>query len=485
MNRGFIKEFIKSSNLSKILIITAVIFAVLVFFFTHKEYNKAYSYLGGDEPHYIMMTDSLVKDGEFNLKNDYEEKRSYQYYPVPLYPHVSPVFNKDSPEWYSIHTFGLPIILALPYKLFGVEGARIWMLLLQFSSVFIFYFLIKRYTKSITRARVGVGILLTCPLFWQNLGGIFPDLLMVTLWGAIIMLFGKKGKISNVIIMSILLLAAVTHSKGLILIAPVVLFHVLWLIKKEGIELFLRQQWIAITLAITGFLSYFYYLQIHYGVWSPSGVYGNNGQLFGANPITNIIALLTDRSKGILVHFPLLLVVLPYFFIAIKEIYLMLKKIYKKKSRDFTQEQYLLGGVIFGVLAFVITVLGFNDWSGATGPNGRSVIPVIFLAIFLVAKYINLKNWVEVAIVGILTLIGVWLSWLSVNDFVYYMSVGVDSFWVDRFPFLEKLPIFTIVADHSSKAELYRGAKIAGVILAINIMLTILYKYKITFSKWK
>lgn len=471
-------------NILKLLFV--FLLTILLFnFYTYKQYNKDFSYLGGDEPHYIMMADSLVRDGEFNLKNDYEEKRSYQYYPAPLYPHISPVFNKDSPEWYSIHTFGLPIILVLPYKLFGVEGARIWMLLLQFSSVFILFFLIKRYTKSIMRAYLGVGILLTCPLFWQNLGGIFPDLLMVTLWGIIIILFGKQNKIINIVIMGLLLLAALTHSKGLILIAPIVLFHVLWLMKKEGIELFLRKQWIAITLVIAGFLSYFYYLQTHYGVWSPSGVYGDNGQLFSANPIVNIIALLTDRSKGILVHFPLLLVVLPYFFMAIKELYLMLKKIYKKKSRNFTQEQYLLGGIGFGVLLFLITILGFNDWSGATGPNGRSVMPVIFLVIFLVVKYINLKNWVELVVFASLTLIGMWLSWLSVSDFVYYMSVGVDSFWVDRFPLLEKLPIFTIVADYSSRAELYRGAKIVGVILALNIILSILYRYKITFSKWR
>lgn len=468
---------------AKVLLFLSPLIFVIAFFYYHKEYDKDYSYLGGDEPHYIMMADSFVKDGEFDLRNDYEQNRSKEYYPAPLFPHVSPIFNKNSPEWYSIHTFGLPVIISIPYKLFSVEGARIFMIILQASSIFMLYALIKKYTGSTTRAKLGAAILLLCPLFWQNLGSLFPDLLIASMWGAVLLLFGRKDVLSNIGVMTILLLATLTHSKGLILIAPAVLLHVLWLIKDRGFKQWFKEQWLSNTIILSGALLYVIYLRIHYGIWTPSGVYGNNGQLFSTNPFINAVALITDRSKGVLVHFPLLIVALPYMFMAIKDTLKFLKKVFQKQLKR-TKNDYLLSGVILSVISYLITTLTFNDWSGATGPNGRSMICIIFLSIFLIAKYINLKNWVELAIVGALVALSGWLTWLSINDFVYYMSVGVNSFWVDRFPLLERLPIFPLVADHASRAELYRGAKIVLVLIVFNIVLFFLYRYKVTFRKW-
>lgn len=482
-----VRHTIKSNNrlirYGGVILFAVLLSWVCVFFYIHKEYNKNISYLGGDEPHYIMMTDSLVKDGEFNLRNDYYEKRSKEYYPVPLYPHVSPVFSKNSPEWYSIHTTGLPIILSVPYKLFGLQGARVWIMFLQLASAVMLYFLIKRYTKSTARAAIGLGILLLCPLFWQNFGSFFPDLLIVSMWGAALLLFGRKDVASNLALMSLLLLATLTHSKGMILIGPLVLMHVLWLIKQQGVAVWFKQQRLANSLIVLSALLYVYYLRTRYGVWTPTGVYGGNGQLFSANPLINTVALATDRSKGLLVHFPLIVALLPYIFMGAVGAANFIKNVYQKSVKP-TVDSYFIAGVISGVLLYMITVLGFNDWSGATGPNGRSMIPMIFLAIFLAAKYINLKNWVEIAIGSILVCLSAWLTWLSINDFVYYMSVGVNSFWVDRFSPLERLPIFPLVADHASRAELYRGVKITALLLLFGAFLFVLYKYKIIFKKW-
>ena len=41
-------------------------------------------HLSGDEPHYIMITQSLVEDGDFDLKNNMEEKTYFRYLPVEL-----------------------------------------------------------------------------------------------------------------------------------------------------------------------------------------------------------------------------------------------------------------------------------------------------------------------------------------------------------------------------------------------------------------
>src|SRR5919201_4441008 len=38
----------------------------------------------GDEPHYLIMTQSLLRDGDFDLRNNYEQKDYLEYYPYAL-----------------------------------------------------------------------------------------------------------------------------------------------------------------------------------------------------------------------------------------------------------------------------------------------------------------------------------------------------------------------------------------------------------------
>src|SRR6187200_2853743 len=35
----------------------------------------------GDEPHYLLMTQSLLRDGDFDLRNNYEHMDYLEYYP--------------------------------------------------------------------------------------------------------------------------------------------------------------------------------------------------------------------------------------------------------------------------------------------------------------------------------------------------------------------------------------------------------------------
>src|SRR5205823_2209370 len=53
----------------------------------------------GDEPHYLVLTNSLILDGDVDVKNDYLAGRYRNYYPFPLDPHVnSSIFKPESPH---------------------------------------------------------------------------------------------------------------------------------------------------------------------------------------------------------------------------------------------------------------------------------------------------------------------------------------------------------------------------------------------------
>lgn len=94
--------------------------------------------LQGDEIQYLLMTHSLVADGDLDLRNNYLE-RDYQAFD-PLGVAVAPEFFPDGRdderdryvaglregprgEWYSIHDIGLPVLLVPGYAAGGARGA--------------------------------------------------------------------------------------------------------------------------------------------------------------------------------------------------------------------------------------------------------------------------------------------------------------------------------------------------------------------------
>jgi hypothetical protein len=70
----------------------------------------------GDEPHYLIMAQSLLDDGDFDLRNNYEQRDYLAYYPMTIPdPHVTIVGEK----WYPVHGLGLPILIAPAFAVGG------------------------------------------------------------------------------------------------------------------------------------------------------------------------------------------------------------------------------------------------------------------------------------------------------------------------------------------------------------------------------
>ncbi len=76
----------------------------------------------GDEPHYLIITQSLLADGDINVYNDYRLDRYRVLYPGPLENHAFP--GKEGPDHeYSRHLPGVSI-LVLPSYLAGEVVAK-------------------------------------------------------------------------------------------------------------------------------------------------------------------------------------------------------------------------------------------------------------------------------------------------------------------------------------------------------------------------
>ncbi len=69
---------------------------------------------GGDEPHYLLITHSLVHDHDLQIGNNYKQRDYQLFFQATLDPHLS--IAKDQTR-YSIHPIGMPLLLAPAYAL--------------------------------------------------------------------------------------------------------------------------------------------------------------------------------------------------------------------------------------------------------------------------------------------------------------------------------------------------------------------------------
>lgn len=101
----------------------------------------------GDEPHYLLIAESLYRDGDLRVENNYlsdtpvhEACRTNLKEPAHIESHVV--------NGYSIHNVGLALVLLAPYALAGVAGAKIFMALIAGLWPLLFYRAVFQITES-------------------------------------------------------------------------------------------------------------------------------------------------------------------------------------------------------------------------------------------------------------------------------------------------------------------------------------------------
>ena len=76
---------------------------------------------GGDEPHYLAATQSLLHDGDLRVANNYASGEYLEYFPGRLEPHF--LKRATSGEIYSIHAPGVSFIVLPAFAVAGYAGA--------------------------------------------------------------------------------------------------------------------------------------------------------------------------------------------------------------------------------------------------------------------------------------------------------------------------------------------------------------------------
>lgn len=83
---------------------------------------------GGDEPHYLVITQSLLQDGDLRIENNHQQGDYLAYFRGPLQPDVR-VRGRDG-EIYSIHAPGVSVLVAPAFAVAGYPGAVVLLVLI-------------------------------------------------------------------------------------------------------------------------------------------------------------------------------------------------------------------------------------------------------------------------------------------------------------------------------------------------------------------
>ena len=85
-------------------------------------YVRTVSPLASDEPHYLLIVQSMVLDHDLNLANDYAGERYFVFYPERL-PDIHGIRVGDA--IYSVRDMGTPILAAIPFAIAGRTGVLV------------------------------------------------------------------------------------------------------------------------------------------------------------------------------------------------------------------------------------------------------------------------------------------------------------------------------------------------------------------------
>lgn len=127
----------------------------------------------GDAPHYLTATQSLVHDGDLDLRNDYDERTHRAFYGGRLEPRHTNV----SPwgEEYPFHGLGVSVLVAPAYAWFGASGATASLVVTMSAGAWIVWLTVLRRTRNAPAAWFAWAALVVSAPYALHAAAIYPD----------------------------------------------------------------------------------------------------------------------------------------------------------------------------------------------------------------------------------------------------------------------------------------------------------------------
>jgi hypothetical protein len=320
---------------------------------------------GGDEPHYLTITQSLLLDHDLDIENNHARGDYREYFGGSLRPDY--LRRGLNGAIYSIHAPGLPLLLVPAYAAAGYWGAVVLICILSALAAVAIFALAELLAGRIVAWITFAAVCLSVP-FVPHSWMIYPEMAgaLIAAW-AVLWLYQPLPARLAVWIWRGVALAPLPwlHTKFSVLMVLLAgfLLRPLWRHPK-AVAAFTAP--IAISTAL--WLYSFYRI---YGVFDPQAPYGDSArtQMLLENIPRGVLGLLFDQKFGLLPYSPIYLLVASGCWVALR----------RPELRVFGI------ALLTTFVAFLATTTRFYMWWGGSSAPARFLVPSLPLVAPLVA----------------------------------------------------------------------------------------------------
>jgi hypothetical protein len=318
--------------------------------------------IDGDEPHYLIIAESLLRDGDLQIENNHQRGDYLKFYANPLRPHYQARGRNGA--IYSLHAPGLPVLVLPAYAAAGHRGAVLFIGVLAALAALAVFDLASALAGRGAGLVTWAAVCFTVP-FLPYAWSIFPEMpaALVTAWAAS-WLFSGGGATARVWLWRGLALGILPwlHIKFSILAACLIVAFVAWLRRdRRAIAALL------VPFALSGVLWLVSYYAI-YGTFDPSVTF--SGEMLAVRNIPHgVLGLLFDQKFGLLPYSPIYLLAIPGFLLLVRD----------RSTRA--------SGVALAVTVLVFVASStrlYIFWGGLSAP-ARFLVPLLPLAAPMIA----------------------------------------------------------------------------------------------------
>ena len=324
---------------------------------------------GGDEPHYLAATQSLLHDGDLKVANNYEQGDYLEYFPGRLEPHF--LQRSKSGEIYSIHAPGVSVIVMPAFAVAGYPGAVWTIILVAAISAALMWRLAFAISGSVAAAWAGVtGVAWSAPYFFHTFT-IYPEIVgglcvLLGVWLLVALAEGRDPGASGLLGGgAALAVLPWLHTRFAVLAGIIGILVVL--------RLTTRPAWFAKAaafLAVPAILgvAWFTFFYVIWGSANPTVAYGADTSTAMSYVPRGVIGLVFDQQFGVLTTAPIYVMAL-----------VGAAMLFRSHPR-LTIELALI------VVPYVLVVASYAMWWGGAAAPGRFLVAILPLAALPMAK---------------------------------------------------------------------------------------------------
>jgi len=336
---------------------------------------------GGDEPHYLIITQSLLADGDLRIEDNHTRREYAAYVDGQLRPDY--LRRGQDGAIYSIHAPGVSTLVLPAFAVAGYPGAVAMLAALGALGLLVVWHASRDVTGNASAADVAtVGVGLSVPFFFQTFT-IYPDgpaavAVAVVIWLAL----ARTGGVSwqRALACGVLLGALPwLHTRYAAIAGPLALVvagRLVWPRDAPAPWSARVRALAAVAVpALVSAVAWFAMFQAIYGTWDPRAPYGHATDMRWARVPHGVAGLLLDQQFGLLPNAPI--------YVAALAGYVALWR----RNRRLTVE------LLIATVPYVTAVAGFHMWWGGRSSPARFLVPVLLpLALPLAAWWIEQRS---------------------------------------------------------------------------------------------